>query len=142
MMTPKIKRLYYFILMFTIMAFMGCATKTSGMKAIGQQEGNAEFSKHLIIDNDPLAAVIIIEDMNTRMNGGVLEVSVSLANISDRDINAQYQFSWYDKDNFQVEQGTRAWTPIVLHGKSKTSMQALAPNTTVSTYKVNVRELR
>jgi len=141
-MTPKLELTCRVLLTFTIMVFVGCATKTSGMKAIGQSEGNAEFSKHLIIDNDPLAAVIMIEDMNTRIKGGVLEVSVSLANISNRDINAQYQFSWYDKDNFQVEQGTLAWTLVILHGKSKTSMQALAPNATVSTYKVNVRELR
>jgi len=127
------------VLLFTL---AGCTTTTSGMIATGKPHGDAENAKHLVINNDPLADAIIIEQMNTRMTGGLLEVSLSLANLTNTDINAQYKFSWYDDSDFEVEQGSRAWTPIVLHGKSNTKMQALAPNSKVTTYKVNVRELK
>jgi len=130
------------LIALSLLAITSCASKTSGMMATGSSEGGSKFSKHLVIDNDPLAEVIIIEDMNTRITGGALDVSISLANLSARDIRAQYKFSWYDKDSFQVEQGSRTWTPVFLPGKSSTRMQALAPNATVSTYKVNVRELK
>ena len=124
-----------------LLTLMGCTTTTSGMVATGKPHGDPEYAKHLVINNDPLAAAIIIEQMNTRTTGGVLEVSLSLANLTSRDISAQYKFSWYDDSNFEVEPDSRAWTPIILHGKSSTSMQARAPNSKVTTYKVNVREL-
>jgi uncharacterized protein YcfL len=129
------------LLCINLLALYGCASTTSGMVATGKPGGDPKYAKHLVINNDPLAEAIIIEQMNTRMTGGVLEVSLSLANLTSRDISAQYRFSWYDDANFEVEQGSRAWTPVILHGKSSTSMQARAPNPTVTTYKVNVREL-
>lgn len=129
-------------LVMALVTLIGCTTTTSGMIATGKPHANPEYAKHLVIHNDPLAAAIIIEEMNTRTTGGNLEVSLSLANLTSRNISAQYLFTWYDDNNFEVEQGSRAWTPVLLHGNSSVHMQALAPNPTVTTYKVNVRELQ
>lgn len=79
--------------------------------------------------------------MRSRLKGGLLEVNIELSNLSSSDKSIQYRFSWYDGDNFEVEQGSRSWIPVVLHGKSSVNMQAVAPNSSVTTYKVNVREL-
>ncbi|MBL4608688.1 MAG: YcfL family protein [Pseudomonadales bacterium] len=128
-------------LLISAIGLSGCAT--SGMEAEGKPTDDPKYAKHLVIHNEALAAKIIIQEMHTRTaRSGVLEVSVVLANLTSTDKNIQYRFSWYDADNFEVEQGSRAWTPVILHGKSKTSMQALAPNPTVTTYKVNVKELK
>jgi len=128
-------------LLISATGLSGCAT--SGMEAEGKPTDDPKYAKHLVIHNEALAAKIIIQEMHTRTaRSGVLEVSVVLANLTSTDKNIQYRFSWYDADNFEVEQGSRAWTPVILHGKSKTSMQALAPNPTVTTYKVNVKELK
>lgn len=117
----------------------GCTT--SGLEAIGKP-GDPKLEKHLVIHNDVLAGKITIAEMNTRTTGGLLEVSLVLANLSDSDKKMQYRFSWYDSANFEVEQGTGPWTPIVLHGKASANLQAVAPNTTVTTYKLNVREMQ
>ena len=117
----------------------GCAT--SGLEATGKTEGDPKYAKHLVIYNEPLAENITITDMKTRSRGGLLEVSVTLTNLSSSDKSIQYRFSWYDRDDFEVEQGSRTWTPVVLHGKSSINMRAVAPNPSVTTYKVNVREL-
>lgn len=117
----------------------GCAT--SGIEATGKTEGDPKYAKHLVIHNEPLAKVVTITDMKSRFKGGLLEVNVELSNMSSSDKSIQYRFSWYDGDNFEVEQGSRSWIPVVLNGKSSTNMQAVAPNASVTTYKVNVREL-
>jgi uncharacterized protein YcfL len=118
----------------------GCAT--SGIEATGKPLGDPEYAKHLVIHNETLADKIIIQEMHTRETGGVLEVSLVLANLTSTDKNIQYRFTWYDASNFEVEQESRSWTPAVLNGHATLNMQALAPNPTVTTYKVNVRELK
>jgi len=122
-----------------VLLLAGCAT--SGIEATGKTEGDPEYAKHLVIHNEPLAKAITITDMKSRFKGGLLEVNVELSNLSSSDKSIQYRFSWYDDDNFEVEQGSRSWIPVVLHGKSSINMQAVAPNPSVTTYKVNVREL-
>jgi len=122
-----------------VLLLAGCAT--SGIEATGKTEGDPEYAKHLVIHNEPLAKSITITDMKSRFKGGLLEVNVELSNLSSSDKSIQYRFSWYDGDNFEVEQGSRSWIPVVLHGKSSLNMQAVAPNPSVTTYKVNVREL-
>jgi len=122
-----------------VLLLAGCAT--SGIEATGKTEGDPEYAKHLVIHNEPLAKAITITDMKSRFKGGLLEVNVELSNLSSSDKSIQYRFSWYDAGNFEVEQGSRSWIPVVLHGKSSFNMQAVAPNPSVTTYKVNVREL-
>lgn len=117
----------------------GCAT--SGMVATGKTTGDPKLAKHLVIHNETLAVNITITEMKTRFKGGLLEVDVELTNLSGSDQSIQYRFSWFDSDNFEVEQGTRPWVPAVLNGNTTINMQAVAPNTSVKTYKVNVREL-
>ena len=122
-----------------VLIFSGCAT--SGIEATGKPMGDPEFAKHLVIHNESLAGDIMITDMHSRVTGGLLEVNVVLTNQTSGDKNMQYRFTWYDKDKFEVEQGSRSWTPVTLHGNASASMKAVAPNSSVKVYKVNVREM-
>lgn len=126
--------------LIAVMGSGGCST--SGMEARGTPTGDPKYAKHLEIHNDTLAEKIIIQEMHTRVIGGLLDVSLVLANLTSTDKSIQYRFAWYDANHFEVEQGSRGWTPAVLNGHTKISLRALAPNPTVTTYKVNVRELK
>lgn len=127
------------VVMGLILLLGGCAT--SGLEATGKPDANPEFAKHLVIHNESLANAVMITDMLSRRSGDLLEVNVVLTNLTSTDKNIQYRFSWFDADNFEVEQGSRSWNPVVLHGHASVTMKAVAPNTKVTTYKVNVREL-
>lgn len=116
----------------------GCTT--AGLEATGKPDANPEFAKHLVINNESLANAVMITDMLSRRSGDLLEVNVVLTNLTSSDKNIQYRFSWFDADNFEVEQESRGWTPVVLNGHASVTMKAVAPNTKVTTYKVNVRE--
>ena len=128
------------ILVTTALISAGCAT--SGMEATGKTTGDPEYAKHLVIHNEPLANKIIIQEMHSRFTGDLLEASVVLANLTSTDKSIQYKFSWYDKDSFEVDPGSDSWTPAVMHGNATINMRAVAPNPSVKTYKVNVRELK
>ena len=126
-------------LLVVALASTGCAT--SGIEATGKPMGDPKYAKHLVIHNESLAGDIIITDMHSRVTGGLLEVNVVLTNLTSTDKSVQHRFTWYDADNFEVEQGGRSWTPVTLHGHAETSMKAVAPNPSVKSYKINVREM-
>lgn len=123
-----------------VMFIQGCST--SGIEATGSPHVTTEYAKHLVLHNESLANKVIIQQMSTRRSTGVLEVSVVLANLTRTNKKIQYRFSWYDADSFEVEKGSRSWTPVTLSGKSTINMQAAAPNPTVTSYKINVKELK
>ena len=127
------------MLLLVVLSIAGCAT--SGIEATGKPMGDPKFAKHLVIHNESLAGDIIITDMRSRTTGDLLEANVVLTNQTSSDIQVQFRFSWYDSDSFEVEQGSRSWTPITLHGNADISMKAVAPNSSVKVYKVNVREM-
>lgn len=123
-----------------VLSLSGCAT--SGMEATGSPMGDPEYAKHLVVHNSALANKIIITEMHSRVTNDLLEARVVLTNLTSTDKNIQYRFSWYDDDNFEVDQGSEAWTPVTMHGKASVQMSGVAPNPSATTYKVNVRALK
>jgi len=120
-----------------LMALLG-GCSTSGIEAIGRPDA-AEVKKHLLIHSDALANKITISDMRTRETAGLLEVSLTLSNLTSSDKSVAYRFSWFDADEFEVEAGTDAWTPVNLHGAQSISVQGVAPNGSVKSYRLNVK---
>jgi len=133
----EIKKLVTAGALLALLTTAGCAT--SGIEAIGKPQSEND-KKHLVIHNESLANAITIKAMRTRTVGGHLEVNVTLANLTARDKNVQYRFSWFDADEFQVEGDANAWTPVTLHGAATVQLKALAPNASATSYKLNVRE--
>jgi len=131
------KRVYGVIFLLGLLT----ACSTSGIEAIGTPE-DPDVKKHLLIHNDSLANQVTISDMRSRTvhNGNLLEVSLTLSNLTNRDKAMQYRFSWFDGDEFEVEAGVEGWAPVSLHGKGSVSINGLAPNSSVKSYRLNVKE--
>ncbi len=127
-------KLFASILLVTLLN--GCST--SGIEAIGKPD-DADVKKHLLIHNDALAKNITISDMRSREVGGLLEVNLKLTNLTSSDKAVAYRFSWFDGDEFEVEIGTDAWTPVSLHGAQSMSVHGVAPNGSVKSYRLNVK---
>lgn len=124
-------------LLAALLLSTGCTT--SGLETIGKPEADHD-KKHLVIHNETLANAVTIKSMRTRKVGNQLEVDVTLTNLTSRDKQVKYRFSWFDADEFQVEPDNNAWTPVTLHGAASVQLKALAPNATATSYKLNVRE--
>jgi len=116
------------------------ACSTSGIEAIGTPN-DPEVKKHLLIHNDALANKVTISEMRSRTvrGGDMLQVSLTLSNLTSSDKNVQYRFSWFDSDEFEVEAGVEAWTPVNLHGMASIRIEGLAPNSSVKSYRLNVK---
>ena len=131
------ERLLAAALLAALLFSTGCTT--SGLEVIGKPDADLD-KKHLVIHNETLANAVTIKSMRTRKTGNQLEVDVTLANLTSRDKHLKYRFSWFDADEFQVEPDNNAWSPITLHGAASVQLKALAPNSTATAYKLNVRE--
>ncbi len=127
------------VLLLTLVSLGGCAT--SGIEAVGRPS-DPQAEKRLIIHNESLAKVITVSKMRTRTSGDLLAVEATLTNLSNRDIQVQYRFSWYDAGDFEVEPGKQGWTPVTLHGRASASIQGIAPNPSVTSYRIHIREAR
>lgn len=115
----------------------GCTTAGIEMRANPNAEND---KKHLVIHNDSLAKSITINAVQTRTIGGQLEANLTIQNLSSRDQKVQYRFSWFDKEHFEVEAGVESWVPLVLHGAAEANVKGLAPNASVQSFKLIVRE--
>jgi len=117
------------------------ACSTSGIEAIGTPD-DPDVKKHLLIHNDALANKITISEMRSRTvrGGDMLQVSLTLSNLSSSDKHVQYRFSWFDSDEFEVEADADGWTPVSLHGMGSVRIEGLAPNNSVKSFRLNVRE--
>lgn len=115
----------------------GCAT--SGVEMIVKPNSEND-QKHLVIHNESLANKITITAVQTRVVGGQLQANLSIRNLTSRDKQIQYRFSWFDKDNFEVDPGSESWVPVVMHGAAEVNVQGLAPNPSAQAFKLNVRE--
>ncbi len=131
---------HYFVKGFAVLLLAASlvACSTSGIEAIGKPD-DADVKKHLLIHSDALANKVTISDMRSREVGGLLEVNLKLANLTSSDKAVEYRFSWFDADEFEVEAGTDAWTPVNLHGAQSVTVRGVAPNGSVKSYRLNVK---
>lgn len=132
------------VILVSVFITAGCAnnklpvTSGTGTSAITQGD---DFSKHLEVQNADLAKKLVISDIKSRKNNGLLQVNLTLTSRYEKSQKLQYHFNWFDEAGFVIEVGKTPWIPLELHGKQSTTLPGLAPNINVSTFNVYVRAI-
>ena len=83
---------------------------------------------------------ITAQAVRQRVSAGLLMASVDIKNedLSRKDL--QYKFLWFDRDGFEVQPDGRPWTPLALSGEETKAVQAVAPQSNVVTFKIQIEE--
>lgn len=123
------------------LSLMSCTTSGIEGQVQGGSPENPVFTQKLIVHSDSLARKIVLTDIRSHFVADLLAATVVLQNKSDRNQSFQYKFSWFDQDGIEIEADAGHWEPLVLHGQQSSSVQAMAPNTSARSYKINVRKL-
>ncbi len=129
-----------FILIVSSLIMAGCAT-TTGITGSVDPSAEAEKSSLIEVQNKSLAKKVSITSFKNKVVNDLLNVQVEIANDFSSTRELQYRFSWFDAAGFEIEQEGGRWQPIVMHGGSVTTLRAVAPNPTVKSYKIVLREL-
>lgn len=79
-----------------------------------------------------------IGDLAQRKVADVLQAHATIRNKTNREQKLEYKFRFFDRDGFEVGAENRPWTPLAIHAKDSATVQATAPDTKASYFKIIV----
>ena len=112
----------------------GCSGMT--MSGISLEKGN----HHVVIGNTVLANKLQFSDSQTNQRDGHLQASVAVMNKTDTSISLDYHFYWYDVNGLEISQPTTTWRTLTINPGQVLLLQALAPITAATQYRIAVRD--
>ena len=83
----------------------------------------------------------MVEERTTVLDGDFLKTQITIKNKYDKDINFQYQFSWYDKNGMVIKSATQGWKIFNITGKDEAVIQGICPLPDAKEFKLVVRPL-
>ncbi len=112
----------------------GCSGMT--MSGISLEKGNHQ----VVIGNPVLANKLQFSDSQTNQRDGYLQASVAVMNKTDTSISLDYHFYWYDVNGLEISQPTTTWRTLTINPGQVLLLQALAPITAATQYRIAVRD--
>ncbi|MBO7222982.1 MAG: DUF1425 domain-containing protein [Kiritimatiellae bacterium] len=117
-----------------ISLIMGCIAPTTA--GISLEKGK------IIIESYSFASFVeLVEERTTVLDGDFLKTQITIKNKYDKDINFQYQFTWYDKNGMVIKSATQGWKIFNLTGKEETVIQGVCSLPDAKEFKLTIRPL-
>ncbi|MCK5880234.1 MAG: YcfL family protein [Sinobacterium sp.] len=111
-----------------------CSTATTAEKGSGDEgDPRVEYKER------HFSTKLAVLDLKERDIGGLLQVNATLRNKWGMSLRFQYQFRFFDKDGFPVNQESRPWIPILITGGDEVDVTALAPNPSAKTFTIVIQ---
>ena len=111
----------------------GCQN-TSGIQV---KHGTATTIQNFKFDNN-----LEIDQAIGSMNGELYSGAVIVKNNASSTKALQYQFTWYDNQNIEIDANSHGWTPLTIYGNDEKTVKSVAPSPTATQFKVSIRELK
>lgn len=117
-------------------AILGCAVNETATVTV-----NDDGTTQIIESNSGLLSdSLSIADTKTAFVGDLLKAQVSIKNDSGSQLNFQYKFKWLDRNGFEVAIDGRPWQPISITPHESKTVQGVAPNPSVNSFKILVQD--
>lgn len=116
--------------LFSAFQLTGCTTATIAM------QGDGENDPRVVFEEQNFTTKLQVLDIKSRRLGDLLQVSATLRNRWDMKMSFAYQFRFYDADGFPVGLESRPWIPLYMVGDDVIDVTALAPNPSVTDFKL------
>ena len=126
----------FLIIIFSIF-ILGC---TSVNTAKISQNNTDDYSQLLRSDNKILLTRIAIKDVKAANAGDLMRTNVVLHNRWHFTLDFSYQVRWYDENDFEIDPGSRPWSPIVISGKDDLTVQSTAPRASATQFKIYIKD--
>ncbi len=130
---------YINVLALTLAASL--LTACAGPKTSGARVEQVENSDEFTIDyhNTGMATELRIELMQLNRRNDFLNAQVTVESLSDRDKIYQYKFVWMDADGMLVAPNASTWQPLIMHGRERKQLQAVAIETRADRVQFQIR---
>lgn len=106
------------------LALSGCSSGTAASRvevdvaegSVGVQPGDRYVDGRLEV-----------EDVKTKIEGGILTWQVRFKNIVKDTVNAEYRAKYYDANGWELTTGMIGWKPLILVGLESVNQQGSCP---------------
>lgn len=146
------KKPYILLILLALSSLLGaCATpknvevdnlKKSGLYARGSFNVDGTFSRSSLTDKDQKRQKFQIMSVTGKEVDGFKKIQTAIANKTDKDLNLQYRFSWYDAQGMQIESDSTTWQPLHLFGKVTRPINNVARSREAITFELYVRNFK
>ncbi|KLV04763.1 YcfL protein: an outer membrane lipoprotein that is part of a salvage cluster [Photobacterium aquae] len=123
----------FLLVLAVVMGLVGCSATTSGISIESSNQS-------VVIGNPDLARRLTIEQAAVSSVNGLLKASVPVSSSTDSDLKLQYRFYWYDAQGLEVSGSDSPWRQVVLHGKDRMTLQAVARQSKATQYRIYIRK--
>ena len=125
---------------FTALAAVVLAVVLAGCSASNMARPGDDGEPRLYSNNSTLANRLSVEALQDKQVGDLLYVQATLENGWKFELDFQYKIKWFDRDGFEVAPESQPWRQLVMAGRSRNNVQAVAPNPSAVRYEIWVRE--
>jgi uncharacterized protein YcfL len=118
-------------------SIVGCAVNETATVNV-----NNDGTTQQIIESNSgtLSSDLTIADVKTGYVGDLLKTQVTIKNDSRHDLSFEYKYKWLDKNGFEVAIDGRPWTPLTITPYESKTVQGVAPNPSVNSFKILVQD--
>ncbi|KOO16819.1 hypothetical protein AKJ18_01740 [Vibrio xuii] len=124
----------WLISLVTVLAIVGCADNTSGLRIDGA-------SQTVIFGDNVLAGRLKIDDISTTEVDGRARGVVRLVSQYTGDQHVQYRFYWYDDQGLEVNNKLSPWRQAIVRGTEEISISEVSINPNGTQFRVQIRQL-
>ena len=124
-----------------ILPLTGCVSTSTGSLVVYLKEGGSSAETR-IDDTFFRQHIDIVECGAIRTDMGFLKASVLVRNRYGKDFPLQYKFTWFGGDGVEIQPDGRPWEQKVMHGGEDISLQAVAPDKSVTKFAVRLRRVK
>ncbi|GHC03352.1 YcfL family protein [Cerasicoccus arenae] len=132
------KRDCYSLLALVLIAFLaGCDSVNTVEPANPKAEPNLIAIQK--VETDPaLARKVSVQNVNEGKAGDLIRVQVELENMNYGPEDFNYQFTWVEKDGFEVQSPPALWKPGFILGRERIYLSGIAPNPRVVDFRLKL----
>lgn len=139
----------FLVLICAFLLSIGCApapsAKVSSLGSMGYVAAGAfsETGEFVPKSNSPVftSGSFYVTDVAGVSLDGIKKVQLKVYNKSNRSLNLEYRFMWFDQNGMEVSTDTDAWHPITIDGKLSRAISSSSKTISAYSFEVYIRKL-
>ncbi|WP_413110378.1 YcfL family protein [Thaumasiovibrio sp. DFM-14] len=123
----------WLFIVFAITAMAGCAKSTTGLSIDSQ-------SQSVVLNDFSLSRQLEIDRAMSEHINGLMQAKVPLTSKTNKTLQLQYRFYWYDKHGLELKGSDSPWRLVTIYGKDRVTLEGMAIDIRATQYRVVIRE--
>jgi len=81
----------------------------------------------------------VVQSAIARGDNGLLQVTITLANLKNKECQVEYRYRWLDDKGIEVRTGMSIWTPLTVGALEQKLVSGIAPSRNAADFILDMR---